>query len=374
MKFLFKYLLCAMIACCWGLNACDCDDCQTEGFRHVVRGIVTVAQDNSGNPVKVAYKAVGKNDGRPVILFSDPYLGIDSWQRQQRVFGKDFYTIAYDRVGYGLSSKNDPTDLDGVNGQTGYSFRQRASFAHELVQQLDIQGPLIWVGTDLQAQVGMWYITDYPDGPYAVTKMAMEDSSADAIVSNDPCSLAYASFDQIQQIVQLFYVDPVQAATLFLGGSFITQNCPAIENVLINLVVDYVTTTTPDIFARQLLGTLTEDVSPLMANITIPTLNTYGTTGDNHPISRLGVGITFFGKIAGYSNPAIPGDCTSGCGTYVAPFPNTRFITYPGHGTLTHVTTCRKFNRDLRDFITGDDANCSICLPMAEHHNDSESL
>lgn len=374
MKSLLKYLLTAMVACCWGLSACDCDDCQTEGFRHVVRGTVTVATDNSGNPVEIAYKAVGVNDGRPVILFCDPYLGIDSWQRQQRIFSDHFYTIAYDRVGYGLSSKNLPTDLDGVNGQTGYSFRQRASFAHELVQQLDIQGPLIWVGTDLQAQVGMWYATDYPDGPYAITKLAMEDSSADAIISNDPCSYAYASYDQAQQIVQLYYADPVQAITLFLNGNYITQNCPAIEQVLIGLTVDYVKDTPPEVFERQLLGTFTEDVSPLMANITIPTLNTYGTTGDNHPISRFGVGITFFGKVGGFKNPVITGDCTTGCGTYVPPFPNTRFITYAGHGTLTHITTCRKYNRDLMAFITGDEANCSICLPMAEHRDDSESL
>lgn len=328
-------------------------------------GSALVGTDNSGNPIQLSYKTQGINDGRPVVLLVDHYLGIESWKHVQRKLSrKGYYTIAFDNLGYGTSSKNDPTDLDGIGGHTGYSFRQQAYFTHEMLKVLDPKGPITFVAVDTQAQVGSWYITDYSNGDYPFAKMFMEDSSHEPIVSDDPCTLAYLNFATAQQIAAFYAADPQAAIIAILGDSFETTNCPAIKDVINQLGAAYGSTAPAAVFERTLLSTFAEDVSPLMSNITIPVLNLYGTTGDSLPVSRRGVGITHFGNSPGYNNLNVqsPTPCTE-CKPIVGPFPNSRYITYPGHGTILHLTAFKKYMRDLLDFLTGNDAACSIRLP-----------
>ena len=363
MRYVINFCLFFASACALSLNACDCEDLVAEAPGQIVTGTVTVATDNQSNPVEIAYKTQGKNDGRPVIVFADGYLGINSWEFQQKAFGIKYHTISYDPIGYGLSSHTDPADLDGVNGHTGYSFRQQATFLHKLLEELDPQGPITFVAVDTQGQVGVWYATDYKNDPHAITKLVLESATLDEVVSDDPCSLAFLNVEQAQQLVGLYHVDPAMTLNLLFGGSFATQSCPEVEQTIMNLATDYALTATPAIFERVFLGTLTESVAHLMADIEIPVLTLYGTSGDVHPISRRAVGASFFGVSTGHDNPAIPGECTDCTSPSTEPFTDSRFITYTGHGTVVHLTSCRRFNRDLKDFVTGDDAACSICLP-----------
>ncbi len=325
-------------------------------------GVIQVGTDAAGQAIYIGYKAKGKNDGRPVLILADPYLGINSWDYVQDVMAKDYYTIAIDPIGYGSSSKNSPTNLDGIHSTTGYSFRQQAYFTHEFVEHMHPSGPITFVSVDVQSQVGMWYATDYVNSTYPLAKLFMEDASAEPIISDDPCSLAYTNTATMQQLVGYFTIDPVAASRALLGGTFITQQCPTVQQQLTDIAATYAATTTAEIFARIALTTFAEDTSPLMANINIPVLNTYGTTGDDVPVSRRGVGITFFGSSPGFSNPMIPGTCSQ-VKPVVAPFPNSRFITYPGHGTVQHLTSFKRFVRDLNDFVSGDDAECSVYIP-----------
>jgi pimeloyl-ACP methyl ester carboxylesterase len=325
-------------------------------------GSALVGTDNAGNPVQLGYKTQGVNDGRPVILLVDHYLGINSWKHVQKKLSKNgYYTIAFDNLGFGTSSKNEPTDLDGVAGHTGYSYRQQAYFMHEMLKVLDPKGPIVFVAVDTQAQVGSWYITDYNNDSYPFTKMFMEDSSHEAMTSDDPCSLAYLNIATAQQLAAYYALDPRGATIATLGETFLTTNCPSIQPILAEICADYASTAPASVYARTLTGTFTEDVSPLMKDITIPVLNIYGTTGDNLAVSRRGVGITFFGNSPGYTNPSVqsPTPCTE-CKPIVEPFPNSRFITFPGHGTIPHLTAYKRFMRVLLEFITGEDAACSI--------------
>jgi len=341
----------------------DSDDYYDDEFSVVssntTTGTIQVGVDNSGAPIFIGYKTQGKNDGRPVLVLGDPYLGIPSWKHIQKKFSKDYFTIAIDNMGYATSSRNAPVDLDGIGGFVGYSFRQQAYFMHLFLQQLNPLGPITFVGVDIQCQNAVWYAHDYPNGPFPITKIFMEDASLEANLSDDPCSLAYVNTPIMSGIVAFFRFDPEAAIRAILGQSFATTECPSVEPLILDLAVAHAIQTTGDIFERISLTSFKEDLSGLMEGITIPVVNTIGLTAPS-PITRRGVGLTFFGNSPNFSNP--PGQCTE-CKPIVNPFPDSRFITYPGHGTIQHLTAFKKFVRDLRDFITGDDAACSVRLP-----------
>lgn len=324
--------------------------------------IVQLGIDNAGNPVYMGYKAKGMNDGRPVLVLIDPYLGMDSWKHVQERLSKDYYTIAMDNLGYGMSSKNLATDLDGINGNQGYSYRQQAYFTHKAMDSLNPQGPITFVGVDTQGNVGMWYATDYANSTHPATKLLLEDTSIEPIVSDDPCSLAYLNTATMQSIVNFYAVNPAGAVAAVLGGTFKTTNCPAVQQQITDLAVAYAITAPLDAFSRIVLNSYKEDTTPLMEGITIPVLTTYGTNGDISPVSRRAIGITLVGNSPGYPNAAIPGTCTT-LKPFVNGFKNARFITYPGHGTVVHLTSFDNYVHDLENFVTGKDQACSVYLP-----------
>lgn len=182
-------------------------------------GEITAATDNAGNPVKVAYKTKGLNDGRPVVVFIDPYFGINGWDTQQKIFSWKNYTIALDLPGFGLSTKNEPTDMDGVMGHAGYSFRQWAALVHKTLEELNINGPIIWSGVDYGAQIGMWYAKDYANDTHTITKMMFEASGTESIVSDDPCSVAWTNSTNAAGVAAFYSFDPVAATSAFLGDT-----------------------------------------------------------------------------------------------------------------------------------------------------------
>ena len=331
-------------------------------------GTVQVGTDNAGHPIIMGYKTKGTNAGKPVLVFADAYLGINSWQHVQNKFSDDYFTIAFDTIGYGTSSKNVSTALDGIGNLPGYSFRQQAYFLHQLLVALAPQGPITYVAVDTQGQAGMWYVKDYATSQYPITKLIFEDSNPSPYVAaaGNACTLAFLSAPVMQSIVDFYTVNPQGAITAILGGSFETTDCPSVNQEIVNLCVAYATTATADTFGRIALVTYLEDLTPLMSEpefANLPVCIIYGGSGDNlFPLSRKACGSFYFGNAPGWPNPSTPGTCTTPPPFY-NPFPNCRFITYPGHGTIPHLTAFNKYVRDLGDFASGNDSACSIRLP-----------
>lgn len=325
-------------------------------------GIATVAEDNNGNPVKIAYVTQGHNDGRPTIVFADQYFGINGWRCLQEKFSDDFYTIAFDPVGFGLSTKNDPALMDGVVGQTGYSFRQYAILTHQLLVELNAHGPVIWVGVDPQGNVGMWYATEYAADDLALSKLVMVNSAPNGQTSDDPCRLAFLSTSTAAGLSTFFAADPCFALCTLLANSFATTDCPEASTIQLNAAVKYIATLPPAVFARLFTQTFTEDLAPMMQTILIPTLHFYGTTSDINPVSRKATGIAFMGFCPSCpdNNPLIPGTCSCGP-TSIVPFPDVRLLVYPGHGTCLHVSASKRFAKDVMKFILGKDSRCTLC-------------
>lgn len=325
-------------------------------------GTVNVGTDNNGDPLIIAYAKQGHNDGRPVIIFCDTYFGINAYRCLQQNLSNDFFTISFDQIGYGLSSKPDPTNLDGVFGETGYSFQQYAIFVHKLLEGLNIQGPITWVGLDTQGQVGMKYAVTYPSGPLAIAKLVMINSGPAGIVSDDPCSLAFLTTAQAAGVAAFYAADPCTALCALLSASFITTDCPQANTILTNACVKYSATLPSAVFSRLFNVTFLENVANLQPLITIPTLILYGSTGEVSPINRTATGISFMEYNPGFpgSNPVVPGTCACGAPTY-QPFPDVRLLVYPGHGTPLHLSAFERFVDDLKKFVLGTDSACSLC-------------
>ena len=187
---------------------------------------VTIGFDTEDNPIKIAYRTKGVNDGRPVIVFSDIYFGMRGWDCQMDDLSDKFYTIAFDSVGYGLSTKNHPEDLDGLGEEVGYSFRQQAFFLHEFLKKLNPHGPITYVGCDIQGQSGMWYALMFANDPLKLTKLAFMSMAPAGVTGDDPCLPLYLSHATAASLAEMYSntTDPTKGPCntlcLILGQEF----------------------------------------------------------------------------------------------------------------------------------------------------------
>lgn len=323
---------------------------------------IQVATDNTDQPVFFNVNIKGRNDGRPAIMFSDSYFGIQGWACYQDLTFADYYTIAVDPLGNGGSSKNVPTAMDGVLGLPGYSYAQQAALMNVLFQKLNIQGEIIWVSIDTVCSVGIHYAHDFASSDYPLAKLAMIESSPQGVVSNDPCTLTFITTAGAAGLLESYSLYGICATNCgLLADSFLTTDNPEYADTMLNASVQYTSQTTYAILERYWTQTFLEDVTPLMPEINIPTINFYGTTSNIDPVSLPSCILTACQYCR--SNPSTaPGNCGSCGASLILPFTNNpRFIIYPGHGTCLNLSAFVRFSRDLSDFITGLDQACTPC-------------
>ena len=296
MKLIFKFLMCFTLTNCFCTNEAALIAPETNAIEIVslADGVkkVTIGFDNENHPIKIAYRAKGVNDGRPVVVFSDIYFGMRGWDCQMEELSEKFYVIAFDSVGYGLSTKNHPEDLDGVGGETGYSFRQQAVFLNKFLKKLNPHGPITYVGCDIQGQSGMWYTIMFANDPLKIEKLALIDTAPAGIVGDDPCLPVFLNSATAAFLAESYSntTDPTKGPCntlcLILGESFLTIDCPEIGPVLKQQSVNYLAQTPADIYTRVVTQTFAENIAGLMEQITIPVTYYYGGAGDVTPISR----------------------------------------------------------------------------------------
>lgn len=358
----FRMMLCALMVFSFSYQ-------KTEALNH---SVVQVGIDNAGQPIKYGITVEGENDGRPTILFFDPYFGVNAWRCYQAKYSDQFYTIAIDVLGSGTSTKNDPAAMDGVLGLPGYSFAQQSQLMHILLQTLGVQGPITWCSCDTQALTGMHYALDFKNDPLAISRLVLINSAPKGITSDDPCSLAFVTSAGAEGLSQAFAAAPCQTLCALLANSFLTTDNPDYGKTLLDASVAYSMSIPPAVFRRWITQTYVEDATPLMKLITIPTLSIYGGTSDNNPLSRQSLAITFtrYCTACPGNNPLIPGVCPCPQ-TFIEPFPDNRFLVYPGHGTCTHLSAFKRFSKDLKKFILGKDSACTPCplnlhIPLGE--------
>ncbi|MEZ5214910.1 MAG: alpha/beta hydrolase [Microbacterium sp.] len=94
---------------------------------------LTVATENSAD-VDIFYTDQGPSDGQPVVLIHGFPLNGESWDLQSRALqGAGFRVIAYDRRGFGASSKT----------ATGSDYDTFAADLHALIDDLDLHDAVL---------------------------------------------------------------------------------------------------------------------------------------------------------------------------------------------------------------------------------------
>ena len=263
-------------------------------------------------------------------------------------------TIAIDPIGYGDSSKNNPVDLDGIDGQVGYSYSQSAYFIHLFLQQLNIQSPITFLGVDSQGNIAVKYAARYVNDPYALAKIVLVNPVMQSLVTDDPCKLGIITTAQAAGLSAFFADDPCAALCAIVGQSFADPACPAVGKILLNEFVNFLSPQPASIFTRIFTQTATEDISNLMEQITIPVLYIFSVVEIENLLYRRAEGIVFTGYCPGCSGP----ECNT---TYVKPFPNCQFVTFNQKGTTTWRTDAKQFNRVVGRFVSGCDLECCFC-------------
>lgn len=348
-------LLTLVLLCC---NKSDGADINWPQGPHQIQ----VGVDKAGDPITYGVNIQGINDGRPVIIFTDSYFGINGWQCYQDLFGLEYYTVAVDPLAMGTSSKNTPTAMDGVLGfPVGYSYEQQAHLMNQLFKNLDLKGPINWFSIDTLCSVGIYYAYDFADSDLAISKLCMIESSPQGVVSNDPCSLAFLTPEGATGLIAAYIADPCATLCALLGDSFLTTDCPEYAQTQLNASIQFAATQPGAVFERYFSQVYTEDLTPLMSSITIPVINFYGTTSNIDPISLPSCIVT----VCQYSptcNPTLGIPCPPECPlNLILPFPNSRFITIPGHGTGLHVSAFDEVALYIAAFISGQDQACTPC-------------
>lgn len=323
-------------------------------------GTKKVGTDNNGAPVYISYATLGTQaPGKPTIVFVDSYFGKNSFLYLQERFSDRYFTVAYDLVGFGQSSKPDPIALDGVHGVPGYSHDQYAIFLHKLLGKLDVQGPIIYVAIDTFGISAIKYAVRYANDPLALTKLVLLDTPPATVTSDNPCSLAFLTTEQARQLTDFYEFNPCAAGCALLSLSFADTECIEYGQELTTQAVNYFSATPASIFRRIFTQTFLEDVSPLVEQVSIPVLYLYGVVNNDDLLSRLASGgLAFSGYCPRCSlNPVVPGTCPLDTPA-IKPFRDIRFKSFPGHGTGLWLTVYKEFYREVNRFITGKDLKC----------------
>jgi pimeloyl-ACP methyl ester carboxylesterase len=356
-------------------RACDAKPCACTGqhFEPVTirHGKVTVAIDNDGNPVEMAYTIAGKiKPGRPVFLCSDTFLGAKGMEWFQVYLSKrenngscKFTVIAVDSIGFGLSSKQTPTALDGVEGEIGYSNEQQAIFTHTFLVQLNISEPISWFAVDAQGSVAVKYAVRYANDPLRLDKLVTLIASIQPIVSDNPCHLAFLTTAQAAILSAAFAADPCTIACALLGGDISNTGCPNYFKKIIQESANYFSSLNPKIFERLFLGTFIEDLTPLIPQINASGVKILYICGVNNNFTARRIATTWF---SGYCptcslNPNIPGVCP--CGTSDVPPINNLVLKTYNNQTYDHASFAiwlffRPVSTDILDFLTDADLLC----------------
>ena len=105
---------------------------------------VQVGVDGANQPITLAYLAIGDiTYNRGTIICADDLFGYEGYRLQAQLWAaQGFYVVAFDGLGVGASSYNDPEAMDGIGdvpgGYAGYSYQQHAYLFHEALIALGI--------------------------------------------------------------------------------------------------------------------------------------------------------------------------------------------------------------------------------------------
>lgn len=345
----------------------------------IQRSSIQVGVDNAGQPIILTFLEAGERSNGKInrkgrkgtIICADEYLGGLAYKTLgKKAAKKGFYVVAFDPIGTGQSSYNDPVAMDGIpvvdgiGTYTGYSVYQQTYLYHEAVVALGInpntaETPIAFTSVDPQGPEGVAYASLYANDPYSLAFLILENAAMLPLISSDPCIPSVFNEEEAQYFAGQYAADPcgticflynTAAVSAGLPATFTEVNCPDYGTYLLNQCVKYTALTPAAIFSRKITQTTTDNVFGLMAGINIPVLmlnsNLYQTLANKQTHA---VGLYGF-----------CGGCEAGCtnATYILPFPNSWAIYYEKASLILHATRKKRFSKDFLEFVTGEGFEC----------------
>lgn len=341
----------------------------------VTTGTINVGVDTTNMPIYFAYLSAGdiKNNCGTIVC-ADDLFGSHGYKQQAKLWAKaGFYVIAFDGLGVGLSSYNDPVAMDNIGGYPGYSYQQLAYLRHQALINLGInqntpETPITYCACDFEGTVGFLYAYMYQDDPYGLSFYVSENTNFGVVSSTDPCSISLLNPTVAQEVADAYASDPCAILCSLnsgafnqpgLPGDFTEIDCPDFGNFALNTSINYGATMPASVFTRQLVNSSTFDPSPLMAQVKIPVLIIYAGIFQL-PINKQTGLLPLYGICYGCQTGC---DCTN-ASTYVQPCPNSICLCYQNAGTSCHTTRSKRFNADVLGFITGASGQCDPYLNL----------
>ncbi len=291
---------------------------------------------------------------KPIILFVHGFaFSSDSFKCQQDELCDCFDTIAIDMRGMGRSTKTTPKPSSDPNA-IDYSYDIWADDMQSVLSQLGVK-KFIWVGSSIGANIGVIYSLRFP-GQIEKLVLVCGDplvTELDPTCTTPTCQITptcdwqfpaetLCSLMQVGELVATIGFEPFLQQ--FLAPAFYNEPC---TNELVNArnyTVEAFLATGFDIVINVATHAETEDLRPLLPQITIPTLICYGSID---AIIPPGASIYMHEQIT-----------------------NSVLAEFVGKGHQLQVTAFKQFNSLVRkfvgsckmpDFIKVFDEGCCVC-------------
>lgn len=291
---------------------------------------------------------------KPVVVFLHGVaFSSDCFRCQQDALCKCFSTIAFDLRGFGRSTKTPPTS-SGEPNSIDYTYAVWADDIQYVLAKLGVN-KCVMVGSSLGANIGVFYTQRNPEQVKRLVLLAgdpvitvLDPSCTDTSCAVLPCcdwqypvetgcSLALKG----SIIEQIGYE---QFLKQFAAPTFYNEAC---QNKLVkaqNYLVETFLATGLDILLNVTIVGGSEDLRPLLPEISVPTLICYSSIDNVVPP---GASIYMHEQIA-----------------------NSTLVEFVGKGHQLQVTAYKQFNRILKeflctssmpDFIKEFDEGCTVC-------------
>jgi non-heme chloroperoxidase len=276
-------------------------------------GYIKVNEQDSREPVKIHYQDLG--EGQPIILIHGWPLSLEMWEYQiNDLVDAGFRVIAYDRRGFGKSSKP----------YNNYDYDTLAADLKSLIDALDLDD-VVLVGFSMGGGEVVRYLSTY--GSEKISKVALLGSVTPYLLKTEdnPDGVDQSIFDEMMKQMKddrIGFLDTF--GKQFFGVNLINKpvSAPLLDyyRMLCSLASPKATQECAKAFA-------TTDFRSDMSAVTVPTLIIHGDSDKTVPIE----------PTAEQAAQMIPG-----C----------KFIRYQGAPHGFFYTEKERLNKDLISFIT----------------------
>lgn len=260
--------------------------------------------------VKMYYDESGS--GKPVILIHGWSCSHLHFKSQIEELSKNFRVIHYDLRGHGLSEVPD----------YGFTLPRFAKDLKELIEHLNLKDVTL-VGWSMGTSIIFDYVSQFSCDN--LHKLCLIDMSPKLMTDDSWKYGLYGKFsndDNLNTMVDL-NADWNKFAEAFIPAIFAKSGCK--DKAMLDWAFEQALKNSPNVMIRMWVSMSTKDYLPILSNISVPTLITYGAESFLYPAEN---------------------------SEYMASkIPNSKLLPFPKCGHALFMENSEMFNEELKSFI-----------------------